>query len=216
MKILKESELTKYINNNLSKSFFLVEKFFNEEETSKIKKLLLEKGNKSEAFFYKGTPNEIEDNLDISNTNTYTYVYNEKDKEDFEEIYEDLFYAINFINKKYKFDILGINEKLVLNETLKGAEVKFHTDLGAEYFSTIKLVCLVGLSRKEDYEGGELQFFSDTKNSDYFDVSTYTLDLKLDLGDVVIFPAFELHGVKKVLSGKRYTMVSSGDGKPFQ
>ena len=56
--------------------------------------------------------------------------------------------------------------------------------------------CTINLS--SDYEGGELSFFN------------FNYDVKLEKGDVVIFPAsvFFTHGVNKIIKGIRYCVNS--------
>lgn len=72
----------------------------------------------------------------------------------------------------------------------------FHSHIDWEENNTYTGSCTINLS--SDYVGGELSFFN------------FNYDLKLNKGDVVIFPAsiFFTHGVNKIKNGVRYCVNS--------
>ena len=97
----------------------------------------------------------------------------------------------------------------------KGTGYKWHSDIGTinddeeEGTTDIRKLSLVlCLSRKEDYEGGELQLILDGRR----EMDT----LKLDMGDCVIFPSTTLHRVRPLKSGERTTIVGWYGGPDFR
>ena len=97
----------------------------------------------------------------------------------------------------------------------KGTGYKWHSDIGTinddeeEGTTDIRKLSLVlCLSRKEDYEGGELQLILDGRRE--------MESLKLDMGDCVIFPSTTLHRVRPLKSGERTTIVGWYGGPDFR
>lgn len=107
-------------------------------------------------------------------------------------------------NVRYKFQLTGFMEKLqytIYDET--GSHYRLHSDFGKNHMAQRKLSMVLMLSDPESYEGGELTFFAGAEH-------------KFSQGTVVVFPSFEIHGVKPVTKGIRKSLVSWISGEPFR
>ena len=109
------------------------------------------------------------------------------------------------------FDITKIEPLQLTRYVAPHGHYSFHqdgngyTEIGNGFpVRKLSLSCL--LNDPEDFEGGQLEFFTGTK--------PYSVDLKK--GDVVIFPSYQLHRVKPVTKGKRYSMVAWVSGPQFK
>jgi PKHD-type hydroxylase len=126
-------------------------------------------------------------------------------------------YYVREVNDEvFNYDLTGWLDSLqFLFYEGKGTGYKWHSDIGTinddeeEGTTDIRKLSLVlCLSRKEDYEGGELQLILDGRR----EMET----LKLDMGDCVIFPSTTLHRVRPLKSGERTTIVGWYGGPDFR
>ena len=69
-----------------------------------------------------------------------------------------------------------------------------------------KLSMCVQLSRREDYEGGNLELQNDPFANNVF----------VNQGDVIVFPSFNRHRVLPVTKGKRFSLVTWFVGPKFR
>lgn len=105
---------------------------------------------------------------------------------------------------RYKFQLTGFMEHLQF--TLydeHGSHYKMHTDFGKGPTAQRKLSCVLMLSHPEEYEGGELVFYEAGEH-------------KYPRGTLVVFPSFQVHGVKPVTSGLRKSLVAWVSGEPYR
>lgn len=70
-----------------------------------------------------------------------------------------------------------------------------------------KLSISLCLSSKDDYEGGEFQIMFGPR---------YMKTIKLDIGDVIVFPSDSIHRVRPLKSGKRISLVGWFAGPKFK
>lgn len=108
-------------------------------------------------------------------------------------------------NKIYNFKLIGFYHSLQFTEYKNGGHYVWHQDLGRGGNSTRKLSFIIQLSSPDDYGGGELEF-----------PHTPTLAIPKSRGTAIVFPAYELHGVKPVVSGVRYSLVGWMHGPHFR
>ena len=110
----------------------------------------------------------------------------------------------------FGFDIDGYRNQIQFTQYSPGDFYTWHvdsdTDLLIENF-TRKLSIVMCLSSKDDYEGGEFEIFYPTQPK---------YSLKLDRGDVIIFPSIIPHRVKKMKSGERFSLVGWMGGPRFK
>lgn len=105
---------------------------------------------------------------------------------------------------RYKFQLTGFMEHLqytLYDET--GSHYRMHSDFGKGPMAQRKLSCVLMLSHPEDYEGGELAFHDHSEH-------------KFPRGTLVVFPSFQVHGVKPVTAGLRKSLVAWVSGEPFR
>lgn len=105
---------------------------------------------------------------------------------------------------RYGFQLTGFMEHL--QYTLydeHGSHYRLHSDFGRDQMAQRKLSMVLFLSNPEDYDGGELEFFEGPQ-------------LKLPRGSVVVFPSFQVHGVRPVTRGIRKSLVCWVSGEPFR
>ena len=69
--------------------------------------------------------------------------------------------------------------------------------MGPGIHETRKLSFIIGLSPAESYEGGEITF----------KVGPSDTSIKLEQGNMIVFPSFILHKVEPVTKGERYVLV---------
>lgn len=121
----------------------------------------------------------------------------------FQKLYE---YAAKVNNIHYQFDLSGFYEKIQFTEyESPDGHYTWHTDGGNKEFSNRKLSMVVQLSNPQDYEGGELQIFTDRVSS-----------IEKKQGAVAFFPSYTPHRVTPITKGKRYTLVVWVSGPPFK
>lgn len=206
MKIVAKTERDDQ-QQNLGVRFTHLRERFNNDEVQMLNRFMLHKADKS--------PQTIDYSL-----NFFSYYYQLKN-DDFhiiEPIFKHMYEIFTFLNEKfYQFDLTGISEVISMNEMNEGSEVKFHWDLSRKF----KLIGLIMLSDPEEYEGGTLQFLTKTgdeftQDLEYGLTSSYTTDVVMERGEVVVFPPFAYHAVTKVTHGMRRTLVFTMDGPGFR
>lgn len=108
----------------------------------------------------------------------------------------------------WNFDISFMNEQIQYTEYDADYSGKYdwHVDFGAGISSMRKIAIVIQLSDPNEYEGGELQFYT-TKN--------LTIAPK-DKGTVICFPTYFLHRVTPLAKGKRRSLVLWVSGTPFR
>lgn len=111
---------------------------------------------------------------------------------------------INYV--KYGFQLSGFVENLQITKYESGGHYKWHQDTGPGPLSLRKLSISAQLSAPADYEGGEFEVFEDP---------THIQGTK-DLGDVLVFPSYQVHRVKPVTKGTRFSLVAWIGGEPYR
>ena len=100
----------------------------------------------------------------------------------------------------YRLDVTGISEMLqyTVYDADEGGHYDWHVDHGAVTPLPRKLSLVLQLSDPEEYEGCELQIHAANQ------IETPTKER----GTVILFPAYVLHRVTPVISGRRKSLVS--------
>ena len=131
----------------------------------------------------------------------------EKYKDDLMPLYNDLTTKIRQVNNnQWKLVIDGWEpfQYTEYDESYKGY-YDWHIDYllkKPDEFISRKLSFSLGISDKDDYEGGDLVLKTAKDENIY----------KLDMGEIVIFPSWTLHKVTPVTKGKRRVIVGWGLG----
>jgi len=122
-------------------------------------------------------------------------------------IAERILGVVTDANKLYQFHI-GYMDKMNILEYTPGGFYNWHIDItGEESFCTRKISVVVFLSKREDYEGGQLSFnIGNTKNPN---------KMHQNQGSIAIFPSYLAHRVETVSKGKRMTLVTWVHGNSF-
>jgi len=121
-------------------------------------------------------------------------------------IFKKIESALHICNKRfYHFNLIGFSGNLQLTEYGLGDHFGWHQDTGTDENSTRKLSFTVQLTDPHEYEGGDLEFIGDQKNS-----------VPREKGTVIIFPAFQHHRVTPVTSGTRHALVGWMHGPHFK
>jgi len=116
-------------------------------------------------------------------------------------------------NKNYfKFDLDGWRYKIQFTVyDKKNDHYNWHIDVSSkdlEQKFVRKLSMIMCLSSKDDYEGGEFEIDCPS--------STMKETIKLDCGEVIVFPSILQHRVRPIKSGKRFSLVGWMGGPPFK
>ena len=88
-----------------------------------------------------------------------------------------------------------------------GGHLDWHMDTGALAVNKRKLAMTVQLSDPKDYDGGDFEIWFGGKQSTI---------VPREKGDVIIFPAFNMHRVKPTTRGERRCLVFWTGGRPFR
>jgi PKHD-type hydroxylase len=132
----------------------------------------------------------------------------------------------------WKYDIQSM-ESMQLTKYNKGGYYGWHKDGKSDHFGKYKKPddpSVDGFVRKlsmtillnGDYEGGDFQFrFADPKKHNLDKVGpgmkSNTVTPKLgSTGSVIVFPSYQLHRVKPITKGTRYSLVAWALGPPFK
>lgn len=107
--------------------------------------------------------------------------------------------AIEYYNVK-----IDVYEPYEIKKYVKGDSISEHVD---QFYrlkpKERKLTMIAQLSDSEEYEGGEVTI-----------APSQVLDKTI--GTVIVFPAFNLHGVKEIVSGNRWSLNCWGWGKHWE
>lgn len=129
-------------------------------------------------------------------------------------IFEKLAGVIERANRVYQYDLLGFTEDAQFTcYDRRGDFYDWHQDGLEGELAIRKLSIVVQLSPPETYTGADLELFSLSCEPEV--AENWREDLRR-LGSAVVFPAFEYHRVKPLLSGKRYSLVCWVGGPPFK
>ena len=126
--------------------------------------------------------------------------------EDFEWVDALICQAARTANELYDFDLVGLVERpqlLRYNAPSKGYD--WHLDIGVGDTSTRKISISLALKDREEYKGGQLSFFLESKQS-----------IDIPQGTAVAFPSFMSHCVEPVTKGERWSLVCWVAGAPFR
>ena len=128
-------------------------------------------------------------------------------------LYDIVFQFMNVANKNsgWEIDITAAEDMQITRYKKKGF-YSFHKDGGGFDLSdnpgneflhnTTRKISMTALL-SDDFEGGEFQF--------------YNLDpIKMNKGDIIFFPSFELHRVNPVTKGVRHSLVTWFVGPKFR
>lgn len=125
------------------------------------------------------------------------------------EIYDTMAFVARSINSKfYGFDLSGFVEDMqyTVYDSDNQGHYTWHTDMSEESPSTRKLSLVLQLSSPDEYEGGELQTLTTSREQ--------TVEQKL--GMISAFPSWTLHRVTPVTKGIRRTLVVWVAGPQFR
>jgi PKHD-type hydroxylase len=143
-------------------------------------------------------------NHDYRKTNICWMPFNEETK----FIYDKITYYAKDANKKmWNFNIPFLKEKIQFSvyEAEQQGHYDWHMDIGGGKGSTRKMSMSIQLSDPKDYKGGELEFM----------LHRNIHKAPQNKGDVIFFPSYLMHRVKKVTEGTRYSLVFWFHGPPF-
>lgn len=115
--------------------------------------------------------------------------------------------VITQLNSKFfKFDLTGFGEGFQFTKyEAPGGKYEIHIDKSFKR-NIRKLSVVVQLSDPADYEGGELNLVFSEK----------PVVMEKELGYLVAFPSYTLHGVQPVTKGTRYSLVAWLTGPAFK
>ena len=107
-------------------------------------------------------------------------------------------------NEQFDFAVTRLLERpQLLRYAAPSKGYDWHLDIGMGDSSTRKIS--VSLLLNDDYEGGELGFFTDGET-----------DVKPDIGTAIAFPSYLSHRVLPVTKGVRWSLVCWIAGEPFR
>ncbi len=124
--------------------------------------------------------------------------------EDFDWVDKLILQCAKSANEQFDFNITGLMERpQLLKYSAPSKGYDWHLDIGMGDASTRKISISILLN--EDYEGGNLSFFTDGET-----------DIKPDLGTAIAFPSYLPHRVLPVTKGVRWSLVCWIAGEPFR
>jgi PKHD-type hydroxylase len=124
-------------------------------------------------------------------------------------MYDRLAYVARHLNGQfYKFDLYGFSEDLqyTIYNGDDESHYTWHVDAGAGTQAPRKLSFVLQLSEPEDYEGGDLELFTEST----------PVQVTKKRGLIAAFPSYTLHRVTPVTSGIRKTIVVWTCGPAFK
>ena len=149
-----------------------------------------------------GTIEDPNNSIELRSTKIH-WMTNEKYKSSLLSIYQEISSKVRKINDSmwsYNYD--GY-EPFQYSEYEVGDHFNWHFDVKQFTGANIRKVSFsLGLSNKNEYEGGDLILKTSAEESCY----------KLDRGDLIVFPSWVLHKVTPVTKGKRRVVVGWGEG----
>jgi len=111
-------------------------------------------------------------------------------------------------NETYQFELCDEISTAQLTRYTEGQQYGWHMDLGAGEASLRKISMVVELTDMASHIGGGIEiFYGDDINP----------KVKLNTGDVLVFPSFVMHRASRVQSGVRWSLVLWLNGRhPFR
>ena len=135
----------------------------------------------------------------------------DKCNKDWKWLQDKIHQVVKIVNQGvFHFDIEGADDELKLIKYHQGGFYGWHTDFNAGSCSNRKLVAIVQLTDPSEYEGGDVQFGIQDKDTKEW----YSMN-KLK-GSLTLFPAFLCHNVTPVTKGKRYVIQELFVGDHFR
>ena len=119
-------------------------------------------------------------------------------------IFDRIDAVVKEVNGAYKFDLSGYN-LIQIARYSEGDYYDWHLDIGKKLSSTRKLSITVQLSDPADYDGGELELFSFTRENP-----------TRNIGSIIVFPSFLTHRIAPVTRGVRWSLVAWVNGPPIR
>lgn len=123
-------------------------------------------------------------------------------------VYRRLGELTNIANKaSWNFTLTGMTERVQLTQYSadNSGHFDWHIDLGAGPLSKRKISMSILLSDPNDYEGGDLEFFTGRKEN----------FAGRKQGTAILFPSYLPHRVTPVTRGVRRSMIMWVSGPPF-
>ena len=146
---------------------------------------------------------EVQNKSSQARSTKIHWMTNEKYKSSLLSIYQEISSKVRKINDSmwsYNYD--GY-EPFQYSEYEVGDHFNWHFDVKQFTGANIRKVSFsLGLSNKNEYEGGDLILKTSAEESCY----------KLDRGDLIVFPSWVLQKVTPVTKGKRRVVVGWGEG----
>ena len=135
----------------------------------------------------------------------------DKVNKDWSWLQNKMFQMVNIVNDSvFHFDVDGCDDELKLIEYQDGGFYGWHTDFNAGSCSNRKIVGIIQLTDPSEYEGGDVQFGIQDKDTKEW----YTMEK--NKGALTLFPAFLCHNVVPVSKGKRYVIQELFIGDHFK
>ena len=112
-------------------------------------------------------------------------------------------------NKLYNFDIEGFIDFNYFEYPQHSSHLEWHMDLAnVPIGNNRKLAFSIFANSKEEYEGGNLEIFSNNRK--------IPKTIKGSKGDLVIFPSYLMHRITPITKGTRKVFVGWVGGEPFK
>lgn len=119
---------------------------------------------------------------------------------------EKLIPALSKVNSEFKFDLGGIMDLQVLKYNV-GSYIKPHLDIYSHRSEVQrKVTFVIQLTDQEEYTGGDLRLH----------INYEPVVMTKKKGTLIAFPAYTLHDVTEILSGKRYSCIGWCFGNEFK
>ena len=188
---------TKNQNHALNDSSFVGKNMFDEKLLFDIDEYA------SHQQLENGGTVEVQNKSSQARSTKIHWMTNEKYKSSLLPIYQEISSKVRKINDSmwsYNYD--GY-EPFQYSEYEVGDHFNWHFDVKQFTGANIRKVSFsLGLSNKNEYEGGDLILKTSVEENCY----------KLDRGDLIVFPSWALHKVTPVTKGKRRVVVGWGEG----
>ena len=129
--------------------------------------------------------------------------------EEFDWVFDRLSEIVSHAHGYYPFHLSAITEPLQLTQYLgeDRGHYGWHRDIGEGPMSLRKLSMVVQLNPSSEFAGGEFEIFSVPG-----EIKTVT---EIGQGTVIVFPSWEVHRVKPVTAGERWSLISWVSGPLF-
>ena len=118
-------------------------------------------------------------------------------------------YAVEANRELWDFDLISAIELIQYTEyyASEGGHYDWHQDIGPGVGSLRKVSLTVQLSDSDEYEGGDLEIWQGGQS---------IVQAPRGAGNVVIFPSYMMHRVKKVTKGTRKSFVLWVGGQHYK